>query len=64
LAVGAIIDPFAGCRHPLAGRDGRSVSDHCDKLPMPTRLDLEHAEAVFLVVVGHALDEAGQHFLN
>ncbi len=35
-----------------------------DKIAMATRLDAEHAEAVFAIVVGDALDEACQNFLR
>ena len=62
LAVCAVIDPFARGRDPLAGGDGRGVADHRDDVTMPARLGSQDAEAILGVVVGDALDEAGQGF--
>jgi hypothetical protein len=64
LAVGAIVDPFARCRDPLTGRDGGSMADHGDEITMPASLGPQNAEAIFGFVVGDALDEAGQYFLD
>ena len=63
LAVGAVVDPFAGRRHPLAGRDRGGVAHDGHEVAVPARLDPQHAEAVLRVVKGDALDEAGQHLL-
>ena len=62
--MGAVIDPFARGRDPLAGRNGCGMADHGHDITMPARLGPQNAEAVLGVVVGDALDEAGQHFLG
>ena len=64
LAVGAIVDPFARGRDPLAGGNGCGVADHRHEITMAARLGAQNAEAILGVVVGDALDEAGQHFLG
>ena len=64
LAVCAVIDPFTRGRDPLAGGDGRGVADHRHDITMPARLGSQNTEAVLGVVVGDALDEAGQCFLG
>ena len=64
LAMGAVIDPFARCGDPLAGGDHRGVPDHGDEFAVAARLDPQNAEAVLVIVVGDALDEARQHFLG
>src|SRR4029079_14814080 len=64
LTVGAVVDPFARGSDPLAGRNGCRMADHGHHIAMPARLDAQNAEAVFAVMVGNALDEAGQHFLR
>ena len=64
LAVGAIVDPFARGGDPLTGRNGCGMADHGHHITMPARLGAQNAEAVLGVVVGDALDEAGQHFLG
>ena len=64
LAVGAVVDPFARGGDPLAGRNGCGMADHGHDIAMPARLGAQNAEAVFGIVIGDALDEAGQHFLG
>ena len=64
LAVGAVVDPFARRRDPLAGGDRGGVADDGDQVAMAARLDPQNAEAVLGVVEGDPLDEAGQHFLS
>ena len=64
LAVGAIVDPFAGGGDPLAGGNGCGMADDGHQIAMPARLRPQNAEAVLGVVEGDALDEAGQHFLG
>src|SRR5206468_3019414 len=64
LAMGAIVDPFACGRDPLTGGNGRGMADNCYDITMPTRLGSKNAEAVLSVVIGDALDEAGQHSLR
>jgi hypothetical protein len=40
------------------------MADHGHHIAMPARLRAQNTEAVFAVMVGHALNEAGQHFLS
>jgi hypothetical protein len=54
-------DPFPRRRDPLAGGNGRGVTNHGYE---SARLGAENAEAVFFVVEGDALDEACQRFLG
>ena len=53
-------EPDPGRRDPLAGSDGRRMSDHRHKVALAPRLDLEHAEAGLGVVKGDALDRASE----
>ena len=64
LAMGAVVDPLAGCGDPFAGGDDGSVSDDGHQFAVPARLDANDAEAVLGVVVSDALDEARQNFLG
>ena len=64
LAMGAVVEPFARGRDPFARRDRGGMSDHRDEVAVPARLDAQHAEAVLVIVEGHALDDAGQHLLR
>ena len=64
LAVGAVVDPFARGGDPLAGRNGRGMADDGHDITMPARLGAQNAEAILGVVIGDALDQAGQHFLG
>ena len=64
LAMGAVVDPFARGGDPLAGRNSCGMADHGHDITMPSRFGPQNAEAVLGVVVGDALDEAGQHFLG
>ena len=64
LAMGVVVDPFARRGDPLAGGDYRGVADDGDQFAVATGLDAKNTKAVFGVVVGDALDEAGQHFLG
>ena len=64
LAMGAVVDPFARGGDPLAGRNGCGMADDGHHIAMPARLGAQNAEAVLGIVVGDALDEAGQHFLG
>jgi hypothetical protein len=64
LTVGAIVDPLARRRNPLAGRDDGSMSDDRDQFPVAPRLDAQDAKAGFIVVKSHALDRARQDFLR
>ena len=64
LAVGAIVDPFAGCGDPLAGGDDRGMADDGHQVAMTARFRPEDAKAVLSIVEGDPLDEAGEHFLR
>ena len=55
LTVGAIVDPFARCDDPLAGRDDGGVADDGHQIALSARLRPEHAEAVLGVVEGDPL---------
>ena len=55
--------PLSRRRHPLACRYHRSMSNGGDQIPMAPRLHAQHTEATFLAVKGHAIDQAGEHFL-
>ena len=52
LAVGAVVDPFAGSGDPLARCNGRGVADHGHDVTMPARLGAQDAKAILCVVVG------------
>jgi hypothetical protein len=64
LTMGPIIDPFAGCGDPLAGRDDGGVADHGHQIAVSARLRPKHAEAVLGVVEGDPLNEACENFLS
>jgi hypothetical protein len=59
LPVGAVVDPFARCRDPLPRGDGCRVANHRHEIAVATRLRPQNAEAIFTIVEGYALDEAG-----
>src|SRR5262249_5248589 len=61
LAVGAVVDPFAGGRDPLAGGNGGGMANHGHDVTMPTRLSTHDPKPFLGVVVGFSLDEACQH---
>ncbi len=54
--MGAVVDPVAGRRDPLAGRDRGGMADQGDQLALTTGLDPQDAKAVIGVLVGDALD--------
>src|SRR4029453_18796796 len=62
--MGAVVDPFARCSDPLAGGNYRGVPDHRDQSAVAACPDPQNAEPVLFIVVGDALDEAGQNFLG
>jgi len=62
--MGAVIDPFARCGDPLAGRDHWGMPDQRDQFAVAACLDPQNTETVLLIVVGDALGEARQHFLG
>jgi hypothetical protein len=61
--MGAVIDPFARCGGPLAGRDHRGMPNLGDQFAVAARLDLQNAEAVLVIVVRDAArhHETRQH---
>src|SRR5262249_22251225 len=61
LAMGAVIDPFARGRDPLAGGNGCGIANHGQDVTIPTSPGAQNAKAVLGVVVGYSLDEACQH---
>ena len=62
--MGAVVDPFARGGNPLAGRNGRGMTDDGHDITMAARLGPQNAEAVLGIVISDALDQAGQHFLG
>ncbi len=60
LAVFLVDDPPALGLQPLAGPDLRQRADDRHQLTVAAGLDAQHAEAGFVVVERHALDEAGE----
>jgi hypothetical protein len=62
--MGAVVDPFAGYRDPLASGDRRRVADDCDQVAMSACLRPENAEPGLGVVEGDPLHRAGKHFLG
>jgi hypothetical protein len=53
------IDPGSARLNELAGRDHRRVTEDGDQVALAAGFDVQHAEPVFFVVKGDALDEAG-----
>src|SRR5262249_5206493 len=64
LAMGAVVDPFAGGRDPLAGGNGCDMANHGHDVTMPARPGAQNTKTILGVVVGYSLDEARQHFLG
>jgi len=62
--VGAVVEPLTGGSNPFACGDGGGMPNHRYEVPVPPRFDAQHAEAAFIIVEGHALDNAGQHLLR
>ena len=60
--MGAVVDPLTRCRDPLAGGDDSGVADHRHQITVSARLGPQDAKAIFGVVVGHPLDQAGEDF--
>jgi DNA-binding FrmR family transcriptional regulator len=61
LAVGTVVDPFAGGRDPLAGGNGCGMANHGHDITMPARPSAQNTKTIVGVVVGYPLDEARQH---
>jgi hypothetical protein len=61
LAVGAVVNPFAGGLDPLASGNGGGTANHGHDVTMPARLSAQDAKTILGVVVGYSLDEACQH---
>jgi hypothetical protein len=49
LAVGPVVDPFAGGGDPLARRNGCGVANHGHDITMPARLGAQNAKAILWV---------------
>ena len=64
LAMGTIVDPFAGSRDPLASRNGGCIAHNSYDVAMAARFGSQNAETVFDVVIGDALNQPGQDFLG
>ena len=64
LAVGAVVDPSAGGRDPLASRNGCSMANNGYDVTMSARPGAKNAKTILGVVVGYSLDEARQNFLS
>ena len=62
--MGAVVDPFAGGRDPLAGGNGCGIANHGDDVTMPARPGAQNAKTILGVVVGYSLDQTRQHFLG
>ena len=62
-AMGVVVGPLPGGHDPFAGGDRCCVPHHRDEITMPARLGAQDAESVLLIVVGDALDQAGEHLL-
>ena len=63
LTVGAVVDPVARRGNPLAGRNGCGVPNDRHDVPMSAHFGAQDAEAIFGIVIGHAIDETRQNFL-
>jgi hypothetical protein len=64
LAMGMVVDPFAGCGDPLAGGNGRGMSDDRYQVAVTPCLDPENAETVVVIMESNSLDETGENFLG
>ena len=60
LTVGTVIDPFARRRDPFTSGDDRGMTDDRHKVAMAPSLGPQYAEAVFGIVEGHPLNQAGK----
>src|SRR6266566_154827 len=61
LTVGTVVDPVAGGRNPLPGRNRGGMADQGDQLALATSLNSDDAKAILGVLVGDALDQSGEH---
>src|SRR5262249_39924247 len=59
----AVIDPLTGGSDPLAGGNGRGMTDDPDEIAMASGPDAQATETVVGIVKSHALDRAGENFL-
>src|SRR5450755_4400438 len=62
--MGVVVDPFAGCRNPLACRASGGVGEDRDQIAMATVLCPQNAEARLAIMEGDTLDKARQYFLG
>ena len=61
LDAGAVVDPFARGGNPFTDRNGCGMATTAT---MSTHFSPQNAEPILGIVVGDALDEAGQNFLG
>jgi hypothetical protein len=59
--VGAVIDPVAARRNPLARRDRGSMANQGDQLAVASDLNPNDAKSILSVLVGDALDQSREH---
>jgi hypothetical protein len=62
--MGAIIDPFARCGDPFAGRNYRGMANDGHQIAVPARLRSENTKAVLAIVKGNSLDKSREYFLS
>jgi hypothetical protein len=60
--LAAIVAPFAAGLNELAGCNRRGMADDGDQIALAARLHPQDAEAVLVIMEGHALDEPGEDF--
>jgi hypothetical protein len=61
LSVGAVVDPVAGCRNPLSGRDGGGMTNQGDQITVPAGLNPDDTKAVVGVLISDALNQSSQY---
>src|SRR3984957_10685933 len=64
LAMGMVVDPFAGCGDPLTSGNGRGMPDDRYQLAVPSCLDPENTKPISVIMEGNALNETGENFLG
>ena len=56
-----VVKPIARCSDPLASGYSGGVTNHSDKFAVATGLHPDDTKAILRVVIGDALDHAGEH---
>jgi hypothetical protein len=51
LAVSAVVDPFARCCDPLAGRDGGGMANNGYNVTMPASFGAQYAKTILCIVI-------------